>query len=81
MCVCLAKGMAAGGSDSLSWTPRRPRSGVLKSFALHKLPFTGGPTTMEPEIALLMANLCGAVKGARVLDPFCGSASLLLAAR
>ena len=35
---------------------------------------------MDPELSLLMANLGCVPRGGLVLDPFCGTGSLLLAA-
>jgi len=39
-----------------------------------------GNTTMDPELSLLMANLAQVSGGSLVLDPFVGTASLLIAA-
>ncbi|KAL4443222.1 hypothetical protein ABPG75_010977 [Micractinium tetrahymenae] len=39
-----------------------------------------GPTAMLPELAALTASLAAVQPGAAVLDPFCGTGSLLLAA-
>jgi len=39
-----------------------------------------GNTTMDPELSLLMANLAQVSRGSLVLDPFVGTASLLIAA-
>jgi hypothetical protein len=65
---------------------RRPDSGVLKSFALARLPHRAR-TSMEPEIALLMSSFAKLRKNEgtsqkmiNILDPYCGSCTLLLAA-
>jgi hypothetical protein len=39
-----------------------------------------GPTAMPPDLAALSASLAGVQPGSTVLDPFCGTASLLVAA-
>ncbi|KAA8498219.1 tRNA (guanine(10)-N2)-methyltransferase-like [Porphyridium purpureum] len=77
----LCRGPAAGHQDvlGLGHRSRRARSGILAKLALKDRPFCA-PTTMEPELALLMASLALASPGKTVLDPFCGSCSLLLAA-
>ena len=62
---------------------RRPHNGVLKRFSLNRLSFRT-KTSLEPEIALLMCSFAKLVpkdQGPfRVLDCFCGSCMLLLAA-
>ena len=58
---------------------RRPNNGLLKSFALSRLPYTM-KTTMEPEMALLMCSFAKLTKFSTILDPFCGSCTILLAA-
>jgi 16S rRNA G966 N2-methylase RsmD len=67
-----------------SWEAyRRPTTGVLRNFSLKNLASVG-PTTMEPELALLMSSPSGVHTSkqarARVLDPFAGSCALLVAA-
>mmetsp|Transcript_11129 Transcript_11129/g.17598 ORF Transcript_11129/g.17598 Transcript_11129/m.17598 type:complete len:545 (-) Transcript_11129:119-1753(-) len=51
----------------------------LDRFSLRTRHYIGF-TAMEPELAFTMANLAQIVPGSSVLDPFCGSCSLLLAA-
>ncbi|CAN0116693.1 unnamed protein product [Ectocarpus fasciculatus] len=58
---------------------RRPIRGVLGALALNRRR-RRGPTAIEPEVALIMANLAKVRSSSRVLDPFCGSCSLLLPA-
>jgi len=61
---------------------RRNRNGILKDFAINTLSLKGLDTAMEIEIGLLMVNL-GLQRNqvnATVLDPFCGSCLILLAA-
>ena len=58
---------------------RRPTQGILSKFALHKQ-FFRTRTAMEPELAFLMASFALTEGCKTVLDPFCGSCSLLLAA-
>eukprot|EP00667_Euglena_gracilis_P012872 EG_transcript_13243 len=41
----------------------------------------GGPTAMQPALALATCSLAGVRSGAVALDPFCGSGALLIAAR
>ena len=55
---CMSTFHLQGGHDPLpiSTAYRRPTSGILSRFALHKLPYRT-PTAMEPELGLLMANL------------------------
>jgi len=65
-------------------TKRRPSSNALKTFSLSSLPFRT-KTAMEPELAFIMVNLALAGnqmerEKLRILDPFCGCCSLLLAA-
>ncbi|CAM9847800.1 unnamed protein product, partial [Phaeothamnion confervicola] len=81
----LALGPAVGGQGVMSTTARRPRAGWLRRYALSSRPFLAA-TAMEPELAFLMANLArpppppATTTTTTVLDPFCGSASILLAA-
>ena len=67
-----------GGRDPLPLptAQRRPMNGILNKFALKRLP-NSYPTTMEPEIGLLMCSLVGIRPNSSCLDPFCGSCSLL----
>jgi tRNA G10 N-methylase Trm11 len=55
---------------------RRPSSGILSRLSLKHMPFKS-KTTMEPELALIMSSLAGIKNGSTVLDPYCGSCSLL----
>ena len=76
----LACGPAVDLGGCMANSRRRPRAGVLSKLALHARRATV-PTAMEPEIAICMANMgqtCTSL--GLVLDPFCGSGSLLLAA-
>jgi tRNA G10 N-methylase Trm11 len=61
---------------------RRNRNGILKDLAIHTMNFKGFDTPMEPEIGLLMTNLALTRNqvNVTVLDPFCGSCLILLAA-
>ncbi|EQC35946.1 hypothetical protein SDRG_06690 [Saprolegnia diclina VS20] len=56
----------------------RVGSGLAATYALHKRPYTG-VTTMDPELALVMANLAQVRPGDWVVDPFAGSGGILLA--
>ena len=61
---------------------RRNRNGILKDFAINALSLEGLSTAMEIEIGLFMVNLglqCNQAN-VTVVDPFCGSCLLLLAA-
>ena len=62
---------------------RRPNNGVLKRFSLNRLYFRT-KTSLEPEIALLMCSFAKLVPNGqrplRILDCFCGSCMILLAA-
>lgn len=83
----LARGIGSSVEDSRSLREmlpaedsyRRPNNGLLKAFALSKLPYRV-KTTMEPEVALLMCSFAKLSTSERVLDPFCGSSCILLAA-
>jgi len=84
----LAHGPAVGPRGDMSVSPRRrPRGGALGSLALHNR-LARVPTSMEPEIALVMGNLARVGLPTRsrhesfswVLDPFCGGAGLLIPA-
>jgi len=82
----------AGTKGAPSQTLRRTHRGLLKQYALKNRVIANGSnegisnersntsTAMEPEIGFLMANLAmaGYPSGCRVLDPCCGSGSLLL---
>ena len=75
----------AGTSSAPSQTLRRTHRGILKEYALKNrfgrvTAESDISTAMEPEIGFLMANLAlaGTDFGQRVMDPCCGSGSLLL---
>ncbi|CAM9113092.1 unnamed protein product [Scytosiphon promiscuus] len=68
-----------GGTAIATGCGRRPIRGVLGTLAL-KQRRCRGPTAIEPEVALVMANLAKVRPESKVLDPFCGSCSLLLPA-
>jgi len=75
----------AGTSSAPSQTLRRTHRGILKEYALKNrfgevTAESDISTAMEPEIGFLMANLAlaGTDSGQRVMDPCCGSGSLLL---
>jgi len=80
----------AGNRGAPGQTLRRTNRGILKQYALNKrVASSNSPdyarsnisTAMEPEIGFLMANLAltgRRISSARVLDPCCGSGSLLL---
>jgi len=71
----------AAGLGAPGKAQRRNYKGVLGTFALkNRLRFDLTNTAMETEIAFYMANLARVSKGSRILDPCCGSASLLLIA-
>ncbi|CAD2222409.1 tRNA guanosine-2'-O-methyltransferase TRM11 [Angomonas deanei] len=55
------------------------RGPMLHRYDLRRRPYIG-TTSMPPEESLLMSNLCGVVRGSVVLDPFCGTGSILVAA-
>eukprot|EP00903_Cladosiphon_okamuranus_P011379 g10724.t2 len=71
--------VGAGGTVLATACGRRPIRGVLGVLALNRRRCRG-PTAIEPEVALVMANLAKVRPGSRVLDPFCGLCSLLLPA-
>lgn len=71
-----ARGMVAGPRGPGS-TARRPRTSLLRRYALRSRPFRS-ETAMEPELGFLMASLARVGPGTAVLDPFCGSAGILL---
>lgn len=87
-CIHFGSRMAigpAGTSSAPSQTLRRTHRGILKEYALKNRSkgVTAGSdisTAMEPELGFLMANLAlaGTDAGQRVMDPCCGSGSLLL---
>ena len=59
---------------------RRPNNGILSRFSLSNLHYKT-ETAMEPELGLLMCSFAKLHKPcSRVLDPCCGSGTLLLAA-
>ncbi|CAM9529523.1 unnamed protein product [Chrysoparadoxa australica] len=76
----VAMGPAAGRSGCYSSSQRRPRAGYLGLHALNKRPYTT-KTALEPEIAFIMCNIADVGVTDAVLDPCCGSGSVLLAAR
>ena len=49
----------------------------IRHFDLKKRSMIGN-TSMDPELSLIMANMARTRNGAFVVDPFCGTASLLL---
>lgn len=51
---------------------------VLKKFDLKTRPYLG-PTTLDETLTFLLANLAGVKKGDYVMDPFVGTASILMA--
>lgn len=51
----------------------------IRKLDIKKRKFIGN-TTMDPQLALLMANICQVKEGSTVLDPFVGTGSLLVAA-
>lgn len=82
--IAIGPAVDRGGVLASNLKRRRPRAGWLNTLALHK---RNGrcATSMEPEIAFLMANLAAVSSSpsstpSLVLDPFAGSASILLAA-
>ncbi|CAM9394937.1 unnamed protein product, partial [Hapterophycus canaliculatus] len=81
ICRELQTGAAVGkgGTTIATACGRRPIRGVLGVLAL-KRRLCRGPTAIEPEVALVMANFAKVRPGSLVLDPFCGSCSLLLPA-
>ncbi len=87
-CIHVGSRMAIGPAGTFSapsQTLRRTHRGILREYAL-KNRFKGVTaesdisTAMEPELGFLMANLAlvGTDAGQRVMDPCCGSGSLLL---
>ena len=51
----------------------------IRKLDIKKRKFIGN-TTMDPQLALLMANICKVRDGSTVMDPFVGTGSLLVAA-
>jgi hypothetical protein len=51
---------------------------LLKKLSLKKRSYLG-PTSLDAELSLLMCNQVHARRGSMLLDPYCGSGSLLLA--
>lgn len=79
----------AAGTGAPGKAPRRNYKGVLGTFALknrlqHQATSNSNTATtttaMEPELAFLMASFGNVQAHSHVLDPCCGSASLLLCA-
>ena len=73
----------AGSRGAPSQTLRRTHRGILKKYALKNRLGVGRSeisTAMEPEIGIIMANfvLAGTDTGQSIMDPCCGSGSLLL---
>lgn len=63
ICRVLQMGPAVGGRAEIGITSRRPKSGVLKTMALDGRKCKG-KTAIEPEVALIMANLAKASEDA-----------------
>lgn len=59
ICRVLQMGPAVGARAVIGMTTRRPKSGILKLLALNDRKGKGA-TAIEPEVALLMANLAKA---------------------
>ncbi|RHZ04937.1 hypothetical protein DYB31_008594, partial [Aphanomyces astaci] len=76
--VSLGLLVASGLSPSSGGRGGRTGGGIAATFSLNQRPFTG-VTTMDPELALVMANMAKVVQGDVVLDPFAGSCGVLLA--
>lgn len=73
----------AGTRGAPSQTLRRTHRGILSQYALKNRLVSvdeksNVSTAMEPEIGFVMCNLAIAGLGKRVLDPCCGSGSLML---
>lgn len=56
ICREIQAGAAVGRGVAMGMTCRRPVRGVLSTLALNKRR-SRGPTAIEPEVALVMANL------------------------
>jgi tRNA G10 N-methylase Trm11 len=54
------------------------RTAIVHRFNLSERPYIG-PTSMDPEMAAVMANCARAKGGQMALDPFCGTGSILVA--
>eukprot|EP01084_Bolivina_argentea_P312914 541793_1 len=52
---------------------------IIRKFSLKKRKYVGS-TSLDSELSFLMANQCKIKNGHIVLDPFCGTGSLLIAA-
>lgn len=52
---------------------------MVSRFDVKKRSYVG-PTTMDAEMSFLMANAAAVRPGSCVLDPFCGTGGVLLAA-
>ena len=50
---------------------------LITKFSLKKRLFIGN-TSMDPQLSFLMANVAAVRKGSLMLDPFCGTGSLML---
>ncbi|KAH9088903.1 hypothetical protein Ae201684P_013115 [Aphanomyces euteiches] len=77
MC-CMGFLVAQGLSPSSGSCNGRVGGGIAAKFSLRDRPYTG-VTTMDPELALVMANAARVKKRDIVLDPFAGSCGVLLA--
>jgi 16S rRNA G966 N2-methylase RsmD len=79
----VVRGLAAPRGERLVYPSvdahRRPDAGLLKNFRLASLVHRA-KTSMEPELALLMANFARVGPRKSVMDPFCGAGILLVAA-
>jgi hypothetical protein len=64
------------GRELVTSTARR----FLPELVLNKRPFLG-PTSLDPELALIMTNMAGVEKNHIIYDPFVGTGSVLVAAQ
>jgi hypothetical protein len=76
--ACLGLKRASGLTPSSGTHGGRVGRGVASTYALRERPYTG-VSTMDPELALVMANLAQIQAHDVVWDPFAGSAGNLLA--
>lgn len=56
------------------------QGGIGTQYSLKRRRYIG-PTSMDAELAFVMANMAGVGKDSLVLDPFCGTASIMVACR
>lgn len=56
------------------------QGGIGSRYSLKRRRYIG-PTSMDAELAFVMANMAGVGDGSLVLDPFCGTGSILVACR